>query len=56
MHPQGGLKDTEGAHISVILGPGGPKFTVRLGPGAPFKGVPIFYDIGSCYQKLHSYY
>ena len=25
----------EGAHISVIFGPGGPKFTVRLGPGGP---------------------
>ena len=29
--PGGGLKVTEGAHISVILGPGGPIFTIRLG-------------------------
>ena len=47
MHPPGGgLKVTEGAHISVILGPGGPIFTVRLG-GDLRGGGPIFYDTGS---------
>ena len=34
------LKSRRGPHITVILGPGGPKFTVRLGQRGPFKGGP----------------
>ena len=35
MHPSGGgaLKSRRRSHISVILGPGGPIFTVTLRPG-----------------------
>ena len=36
----GAIKSQRGPHISIILlGPGGPKFTVKLGPGSPFDYV-----------------